>query len=163
MLSNGKYGNSQYFVFLNNEIFKTFFSLHLYNMINSCCKRYAITGETWLCSEARGEKIVKNMDTLEFGLVAWRKFMNIESIWPLIYKTSSLNHCALSSRTKCEKMKHDIVWLMILTLYICIFYTWLKPKDFLIIIYYLGCVWVCLLCIWHTHKIYKELQKILVK
>lgn len=59
MLSNGKYGNSQYFVFLNNEIFKTFFSLHLYNMINSCCKRYAITGETWLCSEARGEKIVK--------------------------------------------------------------------------------------------------------
>lgn len=28
-------------------------------MINSCCKRYAITGETWLCSEARGEKIVK--------------------------------------------------------------------------------------------------------
>lgn len=34
----------------------------------------------------------------------------------------------------------------------CIFYTWFKPKDFLIIIYYLGCVWVCLLCIWHTHK-----------
>lgn len=51
-------------------------------------------------------------------------------IWPLIYKTSSLNHCALSRRIKCEKMKHDIVWLMILTLYICIFYTWLKPKDF---------------------------------
>lgn len=75
-------------------------------------------------------KLSKNMDTLEFGLGAWRKLMNIESIWPLIYKTSSLNHCALSSRTKCEKMKHDIVWLMILTLYICIFYTWLKPKDF---------------------------------
>lgn len=51
-------------------------------------------------------------------------------IWPLIYKTSSLNHCTLSSRIKCEKMKHDIVWLMILTLYIGIFYTWLKPKDF---------------------------------
>lgn len=134
MLSNGKYGNSQYFVFLNNEIFKTFFSLHLYNMINSCCKRYAITGETWLCSEARGEKIVKNMDTLEFGLVAWRKFMNIESIWPLIYKTSSLNHCASSSRIKCEKKKHDVVWLMILTLYICTYVHMVKTYGFLIII-----------------------------
>lgn len=76
-------------------------------------------------------------------------------IWPLIYKTSSLNHCALSRRIKCEKMKHDIVWLMILTLYIRIFYTWLKPKDFLKIIYYLG-------CIWHTQKYTKNCKKFLL-